>query len=370
MSAWRFLAQLMRGKIPNICSARNSAAPRLPYILHVVFEKTTGAHMANVIRIHQYGGPEVLQWESLDVGEPAADEVRLRQTAIGLNFIDVYERTGLYSTPLPAVIGREAVGVVEAVGSSVRELREGDRVAYVSQTSGAYATHRRLPASRLVKVPDSVSDHEAAAVMLKGLTAQFLLRRTYRVSSKDVVLIHAAAGGVGLLLVQWAKALGARVLAVVGSEEKRALVNEYGADHVMLERDDVPTEVRQRTAGKGVAVVYDSTGKDNFLSSLDCLRPRGMMVSFGNASGPVQPIAPLELSRRGSLFLTRPSLFHYISTHAELRRSAAELFDLMKRSNLKVRIGQTYALSKAARAHRDLEGRLTTGSTVLIPDVT
>lgn len=323
--------------------------------------------MPQAVRIHQTGGPEVLKYESVDIGEPGPGEVRIRHTAIGLNFIDVYERTGLYQLPLPSVLGKEAAGVIEAVGPKVKGVNVGDRVAYTGGPSGAYSEARLFAADRLVRVPDEISDQQAAAIMLKGLTAQFLLRRTYRVRKNDVVVIHAAAGGVGSIAVQWAKHLGAIVIAIVGSEAKADLVRGYGADHVLLTSDDWLAQVKAITKGKGVDVVYDSIGKDTFFASLDSLRPRGMMVTYGNASGPVPPIAPLELQKRGSLFLTRPTLFHYIATRGELEKAAQEMFDVVKRKIVTVSIGQTYPLSEVARAHRDLEGRRTTGSTVLLP---
>jgi NADPH2:quinone reductase len=322
--------------------------------------------MPKAVRIHQTGGPEVLSYEDVDVGDPGPGEVRIRHTAIGLNFIDIYERTGLYKVDLPAILGREAAGVIEAVGPKVRGLAVGDRVAYTGG-AGSYAEVRLFPADRLVRIPDGIQDREAAAIMLKGLTAQTLLRRTYRVRKGDVVLIHAAAGGVGSILVQWAKHLGAVVIAVVGSEAKADIVRDFGADHVLLTADDWLAQTKAITNGKGVDVVYDSVGKDTFFGSLDSLRPRGMMVTFGNASGPVPPIAPLELGKRGSLFLTRPSFFHYIETRGELEKAAQELFDVVKRKVVKVHIGQTYPLSEVAQAHRDLEARRTTGSTVLLP---
>jgi NADPH2:quinone reductase len=323
--------------------------------------------MAHAIRIHRYGGPEVMQWEVVEVPEPTPTEIRVRHTAIGLNFIDVYERTGLYHSTLPLTLGREAAAVVEAIGSRVKDLAVGDRVAYVAPTSGAYSQARVLSADRVVKLPDSIDDATAAAIMLKGLTAQALLRQTYRVRKSDTVLIHAAAGGVGLIAVQWAKHLGAKVIALVGSQEKADLVKQRHADHVLLVQEDWVAAVKSITRGRGVNVVYDSVGKDTFINSLDCLRPRGMMVSFGNASGPVPPFAPLELSKRGSLYLTRPTLFHYIAQRSELRRAAQELFELVARSVIAVHVGQTYPLQDVARAHRDLEGRQTTGSTVLLP---
>jgi NADPH:quinone reductase len=321
----------------------------------------------HAIRIHRHGGPEVLQWEEVEVGEPGPGEVRLRHAAIGLNFIDIYERTGLYKVALPAVLGKEAAGVVEALGSGVKHINLGDRVAYAGDTSGAYCEQRVMPAARLVRIPDSLDDSQAAAVMLKGLTAQMLLRQTYRVRRGDVLLIHAAAGGVGSILVQWAKHLGAKVIAVVGSDAKAALVRELGADQVMLDGEDWVAATKAAAAGRGVDVVYDSVGKQTFMRSLDCLRPRGLMVTYGNASGAVEPFAPLELTRRGSLYVTRPTLFHYIATRPALARAAQELFDVLARSVVRVQIGQSYPLPEAARAHVELEARRTTGSTVLLP---
>lgn len=335
--------------------------------------------MPHAIRIHRHGGPEVLQWEPVEVGEPGPNEVRLRHTAIGLNFIDVYERTGLYSVQFPAIPGREAAGVIEAVGARVKQFSVGQRVAYVASTSGAYCQSRVMSADRLVHLPDAIEDTQAAAMMLKGLTVQMLLRQIYRVRKSDTILIHAAAGGVGLIAVQWAKHLGATVIAIVGSAAKADLVREHGADHVLLAQEanqqadqqanqqEWVAQVKSVTRGRGVDVVYDSVGKDTFMASLDCLRPRGMMVTFGNASGPVPPIAPMELSKRGSLFLTRPTLFHYIARRSELARAAQELFNLAVRSVINVHVGQTYPLQDAARAHRELEARQTRGSTVLVP---
>jgi len=324
--------------------------------------------MPHAIRIHAHGGPEVLQWEAVATSEPGPGEVLVRQTAIGLNFIDVYERTGLYPGELPAGLGREGAGVVEAVGPRVKGVAVGDRVAYASQQPGAYAQERLIAADRVVKIPDGVSDRLAAAAMLKGLTAHFLLRRTHRVRKGDAVVVHAAAGGVGLIAVQWARALGAQVIGVVGSDAKAELAREHGCHHTLvLGRDDLAARVRELTGGQGAHVVYDSIGKDTFFASLDCLRPLGLMVSYGNASGPVPPVAPLELARRGSLFLTRPTLFHYIARRADLDRAARELFDAMGRGVVRIEIGQSYALQDVAQAHRDLEARRTVGSTVLIP---
>lgn len=324
--------------------------------------------MPRAIVIRETGGPEVLRVEEVAVAAPAAGEIQLRHTAIGLNFIDVYDRSGLYALALPAVPGREAAGVVTALGPKVKGLRVGDRVAYALSAPGAYAEVRNVPAARVVKLPKGVKDEVAAAIMLKGLTAQFLLRRTWRVRKGEWILVHAAAGGVGLLLCQWARALGAKVIGVVGSEAKAKLAKSHGCHHVLLAgRDDIVERVKALTKGAGVHVVYDSVGKDTFFTSLDCLRPRGLMVSFGNASGPVPAIAPLELAKRGSLYLTRPTLFSYIATSRELAAAARELFAMVTKKKLRVRIGQRYALADAAQAHRDLEARRTTGSTVLVP---
>lgn len=324
--------------------------------------------MPHAIRIHAHGGPEVLCWEQVPDAEPGPGEVLIRQTALGLNFIDVYERVGLYPTALPAGLGREGAGVVEAVGRGVRTLVPGDRVAYAANQAGAYAQERVMPADRLVKIPDGVSDRLAAAAMLKGLTAWFLLRRTFRVGKGTTALVHAAAGGVGMILAQWARHLGATVIGVVGSEAKAEVARGHGCQHVLLRgRDELPARVRAITGGAGAHVAYDSVGKETFFDSLDCLRPLGMMVSYGNASGPVPPIAPLELMRRGSLFLTRPTLFHYVARRSELERGARELFDVIGRGVVRIEIGQTYALQDVAQAHRDLEARRTVGSSVLIP---
>lgn len=309
-----------------------------------------------------------MRLEAYDPGRPGEGEVQLRHTAIGLNYIDVYDRTGLYPMPFPAGLGREAAGVVVALGKKVKGLRVGDRVAYVHTQPGSYCERRNVPADRLVKLPKSVSDEQAAAMMLKGLTAQYLLRRTCRVQRGDWILVHAAVGGVGLLLCQWAKALGARVIGVVGSEAKVELARLHGCKHVLVQgRDPLVESVKSITAGAGVRVVYDSVGRDTFMDSLDCLAPLGMMVTYGNASGPVPAISPLELSKRGSLFLTRPSLFAYIAQRKDLEGSARELFRAIASKKVKVRIGQRYALADAAQAHRDLEARRTVGSTVLIP---
>ena len=324
--------------------------------------------MPKAIRFHENGGPEVLRFEEVEVGKPAPDEAQVRQTAIGLNFIDVYDRTGLYPHPLPSGIGHEAAGVIAALGRKAKGFRVGDRVAYWNPKPGAAAELANVPADRLVKVPKGVSDQQAAAVIMKGLTAHYLLRRTYRVAKGDQILVHAAAGGVGLILCQWAKALGAKVIGTVGSQLKADLASKNGARHTLiLGQDDVVARVKEITRGEGVAVVYDSVGKDTFMQSLDCLRRLGMMVTFGNASGPVPPFAPLELSKRGSLFLTRPSLVHHVAKRKDLESAAKELFAAVKSKKVKVHIGQTYPLAEAAKAYTDLEARRTTGSTVLMP---
>lgn len=324
--------------------------------------------MPQAIQIHEHGGPEVLRLEEVDIPAPGPDEVQVRHTAIGVNYIDVYDRTGLYPVQLPCVLGREAAGIVHAKGRKVRDLKVGDRVAYALPKPGAYAELRNVPADRVVKIPRGISDEQAAALMLKGMTAQYLLRRTYRVKRGDAVLVHAAAGGVGLILCQWAKALGATVIGVVGSDAKAELARKHGCRHVLISgRDELVPSVKRLTKNVGVAVVYDAVGKDTFMESLDCLRPLGMMVSYGNASGPPPAISPLELSKRGSLFLTRPTLFNYVAKREDLVATARELFAAVKNKAVRVRIGQTYALKDAAEAHRDLEARRTTGSTVLLP---
>ncbi len=324
--------------------------------------------MPHAIRIHSHGGPEVLQWEPVPTGEPGPGEVLVRQTAIGLNLIDVYERTGLYPGALPSGLGREGAGIIEAIGPRVRGLKPGDRVAYFSSQPGAYAQERVVPADRVVRVPEGVSDRLAAAAMLKGLTAWIMVRRVHRVTRGDPLVVHAAAGGVGLILIQWARHLGARVIGVVGSDSKAEVARAHGCQHVLvLGRDDLSARVRELTDGVGARVVYDSVGKDTFFASLDCLRPLGLMVSFGNASGPVPPFAPLELMRRGSLFLTRPTLFHYTARRTELDRGVRELFGVIGSGAVRIEIGQCYALQDAGQAHRDLEARRTIGSTVLIP---
>lgn len=323
--------------------------------------------MPKAIRLYQHGGAEVLRWEDVELPALGAQDVLLRHTAIGINYSDVYRRTGLYSTPLPSGMGSEAVGVVEQVGRRVRGFRRGDRVGYVvNSPQGAYATQRILDANALVKIPAGIADEQAAAALLKGLTCWYLLRRTHRLSRGDVILITAAAGGVGLILSQWARALGARVIGAVGSEAKAALARR-GCHRVVVGYQDLAAQVRKLNRGKGVDVVYDSVGKDTFHAALDSLRPRGLMVSFGNASGPVPPFAALELSDRGSLFFTRPRLVDYIDSPEVRRTAVRELFALMKGGKVRVHVGQRYALAEAAQAQRDLEARRTTGSTVLVP---
>jgi len=325
--------------------------------------------MTKAIRIHETGGPEVLRWEDVEVGNPAPGQARIRHTAVGLNFIDVYHRTGLYPVPaLPSGIGLEAAGVVDAVGASVGELAIGQRVAYASGPVGSYAEARLMAVDRLVALPDSISDQQAAAMMLQGLTVQYLLRRTYRVQPSDTILVHAAAGGVGLIACQWAKHLGATVIGTVGTDEKATLAKANGCDHpIVYTREKFAGRVKDITGGAGVAAVYDSIGKDTFEASLDCLRPLGMMVSFGNASGPVPPFEPGILAAKGSLFFTRPTLMTYTAKPQDLQAMARELLDVVEAGHVRISVNQTYALKDAAQAHIDLEARKTTGSTVLIP---
>ena len=323
--------------------------------------------MTHAVRIHETGGPEVLRWEAVDVPDPGRGEALIRQTAAGLNFIDVYFRTGLYPAPsFPATIGNEGAGVVEAVGDGVTEVAVGERVVYCMNL-GSYTQRRLVAARQLVRIPDGISDEQAAAVMLKGCTVQYLVRRTYAVQPGDTVLFHAAAGGCGLIACQWLKHLGATVIGTVGTREKAELAKAHGCDHpVVYTEESFVDRVRELTGGRGVPVVYDSVGRDTFNDSLDCLQPRGLMVSFGNASGAVEPFPPGVLAPKGSLYLTRPTLATYTATRAELEATAAELFDLVGRGVVRIEVNQTYALQDAARAHRDLEARRTTGSTVLL----
>jgi len=323
--------------------------------------------MPYAMRIHENGGPEKLRWEEVQVGDPGPGQVRVRNTAIGLNFVDTYQRSGLYAMALPFTLGSEGAGVVEAVGPKVKEFKAGDRVAYTGPI-GAYAEVLLRPADRLVKIPAGVDDRMAAAMMLKGLTAQYLIRRTYRVKKGDTILMHAAAGGVGLILCQWAKSLGATVIGTVGSDEKAALAKKAGCKHVVVtSREKFFDQVKAITKGRGVPVVYDGVGKDTFMESLDCLSPLGVMVSFGNASGAVPPFNPGILAAKGSLYLTRPTLATYNASREDLVKAARELFAVVKSGKVKITVNQTYPLREAAQAHRDLESRKTTGQTVLIP---
>ena len=323
--------------------------------------------LTKAIRIHEYGGPEQMRWEEVELAPPGPGEVRVRHRAVGLNYIDVYHRTGLYPTPaLPCVLGMEAAGTVEAVGAEVSEFLAGDRVAYATPPLGAYAEARNLAAARLVRLPDGIGFDQAAAMMLQGMTAEYLLRRTYPVQPGQTVLFNAAAGGVGLIFCQWAKQLGATVIGTVGSEEKAEIARAHGCDHCILYREeDLVARVREITRGRGVPVVYDGVGKATWEASLDCLAPRGLMVSFGNASGKVPPVELDALTSRGSLFLTRPRLMSYTADTQELRKSAAALFELVLAAKIRIDINQRYPLAQAAEAHRALEARQTTGSTIL-----
>ena len=323
--------------------------------------------MPHAIRIHENGGPEVLRWEEVTVGDPGPGEVRVRNTAVGLNFIDTYHRSGLYPMPLPMGLGSEGAGVIEAVGPKVKGFKAGDRVAY-AQPIGAYAEVLLRPVARLVKIPAGVSDNTAAAMMLKGMTAWYLLRRTYKVKKGDTILVHAAAGGVGQILCQWGKHLGATVIGTVGSDAKAPIAKKAGCKQVIVaSHEKISQRVREITKGKGVPVVYDGIGKETFMDSLDCLSPLGVMASFGNASGAVPPFNIGILAQKGSLFLTRPTLVNYTATREDLEAAARELFSVVKKGAVKIAINQTYPLRDAAQAHRDLEGRKTTGSTVLLP---
>jgi NADPH2:quinone reductase len=325
--------------------------------------------MTHAIRFQKTGGPEVLQWEDVSVGEPGKGEVLVRHKAVGLNYIDTYHRTGLYPLPLPSGIGLEAAGVVEAVGAGVTEFAPGDRVAYCNGPIGAYAEVKLHPADRLVKVPDGISFEQAASMMLQGLTVQYLLRRLHLTPKPgDTILWHAAAGGVGLIACQWAKALGIHLIGTVSSEEKAQLARDHGAAHTILyTKEDFVKRVEEITGGKKVPVVYDSVGKDTFLKSLDCLQPRGLLALFGNSSGPVDALNTGLLSAKGSLYVTRPTLMGYAAKREELVAAANELFEHVLAGRIKVGPRQSYALRDAVQAHRDLEARKTTGSTILVP---
>jgi len=324
--------------------------------------------MPNAIRFYQTGGPEVLKWEPVIVGDPGPGEARVRHAAIGVNFIDTYHRSGLYKVPLPSGLGTEGAGVVEAVGAGVTDVKPGDRVAYSGGPLGAYSEVRVMPADRLVKLPEGVSERVAATLMLKGLTVQYLFRQTYPLKGGETILFHAAAGGVGSIACQWARALGVTMIGTVGSDEKAALAKANGCAHVIVyTRENFVERVKEITGGKGVPVVYDSIGKDTFPASLDCMSPRGLFVSFGSSSGPVPPFEILLLAQKGSLYATRPTLATYAAKRADLLKMADEMFSLVKAGKIKNDARQTYALKDAAQAHRDLEARKTSGATVLLP---
>ena len=323
--------------------------------------------MTHAIRFHKTGGPEVLVWEEVQVGKPGPGEVRIRHTAVGLNFVDIYNRSGVYPSQLPSGLGGEGAGVVEEIGSGVTDLKPGDRVAYGAAPIGAYAEARLIPANRLIKLPDSIDDKTAAAMMLKGLTAQYLIRQTYRVKSGDTILLHAAAGGVGTILSQWAKHLGAIVIGTVGNEEKAKLAKAHGCAHTIIyTKEDFVKRVDEITGGKKVPVVYDSVGKDTFLKSLDCLAPLGVAALFGASSGNVDPLNLGLLAQKGSLYVTRPTLNTYAAKHDALVAMAKELFEVVQSGAVKIEVHQTYPLKDAAKAHADLAARKTTGSTVFL----
>jgi NADPH2:quinone reductase len=322
--------------------------------------------MTHAIRFHRTGGPEVLVWEEVEVGRPGPGEARIRHRAIGLNYVDTYVRSGLYPASLPSGLGTEAAGVVEEVGPGVTEVQVGDRVAYAGGPPGAYSEERVMPADRLVVLPDGISDQQAAAMMLKGMTAQYLIRQTFKVKQGDTILFHAAAGGVGLIACQWAKALGATVIGTVGSDEKAELAKAHGCDHaIVYTRENFVERVREITRGEMLPVVYDSVGKDTFMASLDCLRPRGLMVSFGQSSGEIGPVDLGILARKGSLYVTRPTLRTYADKRTDLLAIAQDLFSIVLSGAVRIEIRQTYPLKDAAEAHRDLQARRTTGSTIL-----
>lgn len=324
--------------------------------------------MTKAVRFHKTGGPEVLQVDDVQVGDPGEGQARVKHAAIGLNFIDTYHRSGLYPLPLPSGIGLEAAGVVEAVGNGVTHVKPGDRVGYAGGPPGAYSEVRLVPADRLVKVASGVSDEEVAAMMLKGLTVQYLIRRVYRVERGETVLFHAAAGGVGLIACQWLKVLGATVIGTVGSDEKAKIAKAHGCDHtIVYTRENFVERVKQITGGAKVPVVFDSVGKDTFMGSLDCLKPRGLLAMFGNGSGPVSAFDLNLLAAKGSLYVTRPTLMNYTARREDLEAAAKELFDVVKSGRVKIEINQTYKLEDAAQAHRDLEARKTTGSTIILP---
>ena len=323
--------------------------------------------MTKAVRFHKTGGPEVLSYEDVEVGSPGQGEARVKHSVIGLNFIDTYHRSGLYPLPLPSGVGLEAAGVVEAVGPGVTHVKAGDRVAYAGGPPGAYSQERLVPAEKLVTIPEGVSDAEAAAMMLKGLTVQYLIRSVYRVQKGETVLFHAAAGGVGLIACQWLKALGVTVIGTVGSDEKAVIAKAHGCDHtIVYTREKFPERVREITDGQGVPVVFDSVGKDTFYGSLDCLQPRGLVAVFGNGSGPVKDV-DINVLAKGSFYVSRPTLMTYTAQRKDLEAGSKELFEIVKSGKVKIEINQKYALADAAQAHSDLEGRKTTGSTVFMP---
>jgi len=324
--------------------------------------------MSFAFRVYQAGGPEVLSWEEAPTVTPGKGEVLIRHEAVGLNFIDIYHRSGLFAMPMPTGIGIEGVGIVEALGEGAALFELGDRVGYASGPLGAYSQWRTIPAERLIKLPDAINSKTAAGMMLKGLTAAYLMHRVFPVKAGNTILMHAAAGGVGLIICQWAKTLGAQVIGTVSTEEKAALACQHGCDHIIFyDKEDIVGRVREITDGAGVDVVFDGVGKKTFTASFDCLRVRGMLVSLGNASGPVEPVSPLLLKDKGSLFLTRPTLAHYIAKRDEMLDLADKLFSVVTSGKVKIKIGQTYALSDSASAHRDLEAGNTTGSTIMLP---
>jgi NADPH2:quinone reductase len=324
--------------------------------------------MPKAIRIHEHGGPEAMRYEEVTVGDPGANQARIRHTAIGINFIDTYHRSGLYKLEMPSGLGSEGAGVVEAVGPGVSWVKAGDRVAYAGGGPGSYAQVRLVTADRLVKIPDGITDEQAAAMMLKGLTVQYLIRRTYEVQKGETVLFHAAAGGVGLIACQWLNSLGVTVIGTVGSDEKAKLAKAHGCKHtIVYTRENFAERVKEITDGRKVPVVYDSVGKDTFMGSLDCLQPRGLLAVFGNGSGPVAAFDLNLLASKGALYVTRPTLFVYTAARKDLEAAAADLFDVVKSGKVKIEINQKYPLADAAKAHRDLESRKTTGSSILIP---
>jgi len=324
--------------------------------------------MPKAIRFHKTGGPEVLVWEDVEVGDPGPGQLRIRQHAIGVNYVDTYQRSGLYAVPLPSGCGSEGAGVVEAVGVGVTDFKAGDRVAYASAPIGAYSEVRLYPADRAVKIPEGISFETAAAMMLKGMTVQYLIKRTFKVQPGMTVLWHAAAGGVGLIACQWLKALGVKVIGTVGSDGKAALARDHGSEHtIVYTRENFVERTKEITGGKGAPVVYDSVGKTTFMGSLDCLQPLGMMVNFGSASGAPEPLNVGLLAQKGSLFVTRPTLNTYAAKREDLVACANDLFDVVKSGKVKIEIAQRYPLKDAAQAHRDLEARKTTGSTILLP---